>query len=64
VCTKPLVAAAAAAGLLFSAASNFASALSKVHVIVFQLFVDDFINEIITHNPVYSATLQHTFLRE
>jgi hypothetical protein len=38
VCTKPLV-AAAAAGLLFSAASNFASALSKFHVIVFQLLM-------------------------
>jgi hypothetical protein len=39
VCSKPLVAAAAAAGLLFSAASNFASALSKVHVIVFRLLM-------------------------
>jgi hypothetical protein len=61
VCTKPLV--AAAAGLLFSAASNFASALSKFHVIVFQLLMV-FINEMITHNPVYSATSQHTFLHE
>jgi hypothetical protein len=51
VCTKPLV-AAAAAGLLFSAASNFASALSKVHVIVFQLLMILLMNYITSHTTL------------